>query len=69
MGLFGRQSRWQRLAGQVGGATAVGRVAKNLELPDSVGRAAKAGLGAVGGLATITAASAVVSSLRRRDDE
>jgi hypothetical protein len=57
MKIFHRKSAWERaLEGVVAATTA-----------RSLGRTAKITAGAVGGVATLTALSAAVSSARRRD--
>ena len=68
MRLFNRKSRLQRLLGTVGDSLDVPSGVKS-GLPGKVpGKAVKTSLIAAGGLAGLTAASAGISSLRRRSD-
>jgi hypothetical protein len=67
MRLFDRRSRLQRLLDDAPVDLPKGTGSGLANVPSS--RAAKAGLIAVGGVAGLTAASAGVSSLRRRREE
>jgi predicted hydrolase (HD superfamily) len=69
MRLFKRKSRLQRLLETVEGSIAE-PIAKRAHLPGRPpDKAVKAGLIAAGGLTGLTAGSAGISSLRRRNEE
>jgi hypothetical protein len=67
MGIFNRKSQLQRVVESVGDSLDVPKGVKKLPSGGS-GKAIKGGLIATGGLAALTAASAGISSLRRRGE-
>jgi LPXTG-motif cell wall-anchored protein len=59
MGMFHRKSKWQRVMGMVGSSTVKNPVVKT---------GVKTGAATLTGIATLIAASAAVSSRRRKND-